>query len=126
MRGAGSQGKRAASTVLSELYSSLKGEASHGEILKGEGQGAPVVAQPVMNSTSIYEDTGSSPGLAQCIKDLALPELWCRLHVALDPMLLWLWCRLATAALIRPLAYAAAEALKSIINKWDVRGKLAC
>ena len=33
-----------------------------------------------------------------------------------DPMFLWLWCRLAAAALIRPLArelpYAGGEALK--------------
>ena len=36
---------------------------------------------------------------------------------SLDPTLLWLWCRLATAALIRPLAweppYATSAALKS-------------
>ena len=50
------------------------------------------------NLTSIPEDTGSIPGLAQ---DLAL---------------LWLWRRLAATALIQPLAweppYAAGAALK--------------
>ena len=34
--------------------------------------GVPVVAQWLANPTSIYEDTGSIPGLTQWIKDLAL------------------------------------------------------
>ena len=29
-------------------------------------------------------------------------ELWCRLQMQLDPILLWLWCRMAAAAPIRP------------------------
>ena len=33
----------------------------------------PVVAQWVKNPTSLCEDAGLTPGLAQWIKDLALP-----------------------------------------------------
>ena len=47
------------------------------------------MAQQVKNPTDIREDVGLIPSLAQWIK---------------DPVLLWLWCRQAAAALIGPLA----------------------
>ena len=42
-------------------------------IMKISKQGVPVVAQQVMNQTSIHEDEGPIPGLTQWLKGLALP-----------------------------------------------------
>ena len=33
----------------------------------------PIMAQQIKNLTSTHEDTGSIPGLTQCMKDFALP-----------------------------------------------------
>ena len=60
----------------------------------------------VTNLTGIHENVSSIPGLVQGVKDLAL---------------LLLWCRLAAAAPIHPLAwelpYTAGVALKSQTDK---------
>ena len=73
-------------------------------------KGVPVVAQQVKNPTSIHEDAGQIPGLAQW----HCHELWHRSECSSDLALLWLWHRLAAA--IQPLAwefpYAAGEAIK--------------
>ena len=41
-------------------------------LLKNHRTGAPVLAQWLMNPTSIHEDEGWIPGLTQWVKDLVL------------------------------------------------------
>ena len=55
----------------------------------------------VTNLTSIHEDTDLIPGLDQRVK---------------DPALLWLWCRLAATAPIRPLAWKLPHAMGMVLK----------
>ena len=74
-------------------------------------QEAPTLAQRIKNPTSIHEDAGLIPVLAQWVKDLVLP---------------WLWRRPAAEALIRPLAgelpYATGMARKEGRMNWPTTG----
>ena len=63
------------------------------------------------------------PGLAQWVKDLALPGSGIAVSCGVghrrssDSMLLWLWCRLAVIALIRPLAWEAPYAMGAALTR---------
>ena len=71
-----------------------------------------------MNLTRNHEGVGLIPGLAQWVKDPFSIAVSCGVGRRRGPdlELLWLWCRLAAVALIRPLVweppYAAGVALK--------------
>ena len=60
--------------------------------LRTQHLGVPGVAQQVTDLTSIHNDVGSIPGLAEWVKDLAGIAVNCGVghSCSSDPMLLWL------------------------------------
>jgi len=59
---------------------------------------------------SVCEDAGLIPSLFQRLKDPAWPQ-------AMDPMLLWLWCRPAAAAPMQHLAWELPHATGAALKR---------
>ena len=73
--------------------------------------GSSLCGSVEMNLTSNHEGTGSIPGLAQMVKDLAL---------------LWLWCRPAATAPIQPLAWKLLYASNVALKRPKKKKKRTC
>ena len=72
----------------------------------------------VMNPTSIHKDMGSILGLAQWVKGSSIVVSYgVGCIQSSDPALLQLCCRLAAAALVRPLAWELQHAMGAALKK---------
>ena len=60
------------------------------------------MALQVTNPTSIHEDAGSMPGPLSGLRISFAMSCGIGHRQGSDPVLLWLWCRLAAATLIQP------------------------
>ena len=81
---------------------STRGDTGYGVYALKSLWGSSHCGSVVTNLTGIHEDVGSTPGLAQRVKDPALPEAQVK-FADTAWLWLWLWHRPAAAALIRPL-----------------------
>ena len=72
----------------------------------------------ITNPTSINKDMGSIPGLTQWVKGPSI-AVSCGVdhRCGSDPALLWLGCRPAAAALIRPLAWEPPHATGAALKR---------
>ena len=84
--------------------------------------GVPVVAQGVRNLTSIHEDVGLIPGLAQLVKgSVAAVSCGVGHRHGSDLVLLQLWPRPAAVATIQPLAWKFPYATSMAVKKKEIK-----
>ena len=70
------------------------------------------MAQQFRNPTKIYEDAGSIPEGSSVAVNCGVS-----IRCALDPALLWLWHRLAAAALIQSLAWELSYVMGTALKR---------
>ena len=75
------------------------------------------MAQGMKNQHSVCEDVGVALALLSSLRIQLCPKLWCRSQMHGSDLVLWLWHRLETAALIAALIPALAWELPNAALK---------